>query len=61
MVTLRLLAMDDVSFHSWTYCNPSSDVWVFFREKRLLPEFLRHFCYIWRDDRKVVSSSEHFF
>jgi hypothetical protein len=61
MVTLRLLAMDDISLQSWTRSGPSGDVWVFFREQQILPEFLKHFCYIWRDDRKVVPSSEHFF
>ncbi|RXE55607.1 hypothetical protein ABH15_04930 [Methanoculleus taiwanensis] len=61
MVTLRLLAMDDVSFHSWTCCNASGDVWVFFKEKHLFPEFLKHFYSMWGEDREAMPSSENFF
>jgi hypothetical protein len=61
MVTLRLLAVDDVSFQSWS-CNPTtSDVWVVFKDKALFPEFLKHFYWMWGIDRKQMPNSDHFF
>ncbi|KUG20314.1 MAG: hypothetical protein KO206_04795 [Methanomicrobiaceae archaeon] len=61
MVTLRLLAVDDVSFQLWTYNNPTNDIWVVFQDKYLFPEFLKHFYQTWGRDQTEMPYSESFF
>jgi hypothetical protein len=63
MVALRLLAMDDISFRSWG-CRPAGecgDVWVFFSEVGLFPEFLKHFYHASSQDLVSIPYSENFF
>jgi hypothetical protein len=63
MVTLRLLAMDDVSFQSWDLnsSSASGDIWVVFSEKHLFPEFLKHFYHSSDRDQISMPCSENFF
>jgi hypothetical protein len=63
MVALRLLAMDDVSFRSWEGNGSGAygDVWVIISEKKLFPEFLKHFCRASGRDQVSIPYSENFF
>ncbi|MCK8518689.1 hypothetical protein [Methanoculleus sp. 7T] len=63
MVALRLLAVDDVSFGSWEGSRSGTydDIWVIFAEKKLFPDFLKHFCRASCRDQVSIPYSENFF